>query len=250
MLARRRTPRAVARIAALLLAAVASTTLAGPAGAAQTAPWGTAPAGSGFANGPAPGVVVVGDSLVTGAFGIGIGEQPLADHLRTVTGRQAYVSAASGASWVTYGWPGQQNGNSVVWDLAAWFQPSVVVGALGHNDARIMASNPGSYSSAQQLAIMQNAVTASLAHAGCVLLVNTRTASGNPTFPTSTTTAVNANMATLDSTIPGVYVADWNAHSAGQASWFTDGVHMTAAGKLHYAAFISGRVQALRAAGC
>jgi hypothetical protein len=246
----RRTRRTLARLAALVAALVAGTTLSAPAGAAQTYPWGTSPAGSGFASGPAQGIVLVGDSLIASIWNIGIGEQAMADHLRAATGRSAYVNAASGASWVTYGWPGQQNGNSLVKDYATLFQPAVVVGALGSNDGSLIHFHSGVYSPGQQYSIMATAVDLTLDNADCVLLVNTRTNSGNPQFPATAMAAVNANMTWLDATVPGVHVADWNTHATGHPTWFTDGIHMTLAGKLSYAAFISDRVEDLLAAGC
>lgn len=211
-----------------------------PAGA-QTAPWQTFPAEFGSAAGSEPGVVIVGDSLIAG-----IGSQQLANHMRTVTGRGQIVSAAGGAQWVTYGWPGQQAGNSLIWDYAKFVQARLTIAALATNDARIITQHPAAYDQIKQYNIMAHAVAETRKHSSCVILVNlrVRTVSG---MSSAAATTVNNNMLWLASggyAGGRVFVADWNAHSANHPEWFLpNDVHMTPAGKLHYAAFISSQAQ-------
>ena len=38
---------------------------------------------------------------------------------------------------------------------------------------------------------------------------------------------------------PELWVLDWRSYSAGRSSWFIDGVHLTAKGKLAFAHFLA-----------
>lgn len=225
------------RLAVLPLAAILATLAAAPAGA-QTHPFISYPAAQAVANGSAPAMVLVGDSNIV--------IQNVADvagFVKAVSGgRTSVVNAAVGASWVTYTWPGQQNNNPYVWHLSAYTSARMTIGALGTNDAIIMTNHP-SYTAQTQYTIMDLAVTETRKYSRCVLLVNVK--ARNVTAMTAAAAqAVNTNMANLAANFPGgrVFVADWNA--VAQNSWFINNdVHMTAAGYLHYSAFIGSRIQ-------
>jgi len=233
-------------LVALGLAAVLVALAATPAGA-QTAPWGTGGAEVGSNSGPAPAVVLVGDSLI--AHDLGIGSQNESNALRWWLGRGTYVSANNGASWVTYGWPGQQNGNSLVWDLAHFFGARLTIGALATNDARIMTSDPATYTQQAQYNIMANAVGQTRQYSACVMLVNVARRNGIWGVSYASAQTVDNNMVWLAAVQSGggVYVADWDAYSAPhQAAWFLPGdVHMTAAGIAAYRDFITAQASNL-----
>ena len=236
-------------VGALLLVSFAAL----PAHATQTDPWVTFPSEDQWVPAGAPPILLVGDSLINSIGTNGHRGEPVAQHLRTITGRGSYVSSAGGASWVTYVWPGQQSANALIGDYARYLGARLTVGALGSNDERIMNSNPGSLNQQSQYAIMYEGVRSARETSACVLLVNTYTGSGSALFPASTMTKVNDNMAWLAAAFPGghVWVADWNAKATGHGDWFLpNDVHMTTAGQLQYAAFIGDWVKLLIAAGC
>jgi hypothetical protein len=234
----------------VVVLAVAGLVLASPAGAAQTDPWKTFPGTGANAPGPNPYVVMVGDSLTVDA---NYSVQGAANYFRAETGRASYVSGTPGASWVTYGWPGQQNNNPLVYDLADFLNARITIGALATNDARLMTQHPGSYSQQQQYNMMQSAVAKTRLHSSCVMLVNVRARSVSG-MSAANASKVNDNMAWLAATHPGgrVFVADWNAYSSSQPGWFkTNDVHLTATGTLKYFEFISNQAEALIAQrGC
>lgn len=240
------------RVVPVVLAlAVAGLVLATPAGAAQTDPWKTFPATTANAPGANPYLMMVGDSLtIDGSYSV----QAPANYFRGETGRSSFVSSAAGASWVTYGWPGQQaQGGSLIWDYAALLKPRITIGALATNDARIMTQHPTKYSQQQQYDTMANAVAQTRKHSSCVMLVNVRARSVTG-MSAANATKVNNNMAWLAATYAGgrVFVADWNAYSSSQPSWFkANDVHLTLAGTLKYYEFISDQAEALIAQrGC
>jgi hypothetical protein len=239
----RRAPRFLAAIAV-----AATFVLLQPSPAtAQTAPWGTFPAvGAVSSNGATPMVVLVGDSLI-----VGPGVQPVADHFRAATGRTSYVSAAGGASFVTYAWPGQQAGNALVFDYANFFRPGVTVMALGTNDVRVMTQAPAHYNASSQKAVMAHAVQQSKLYSTCILLVNVRSRSDVPQgqFSNTHVASVNSNMSQVAASYADgrVRVANWNSYSAGQSSWFLPAdVHHTAAGQLYYVQLIRQQTIALQ----
>src|SRR5262245_56558559 len=103
--------------------------------AAQTDPWKTFPSEDHWVPGAAPPILLIGDSLIFGIGTPGHSGEPLAQHLKNVTGRGTYVSSAGGASWVTYVWPGQQASNALIGDYARFLGARLTVVALGSNDA-------------------------------------------------------------------------------------------------------------------
>lgn len=188
--------------------------------------------------------MLVGDSLTVDA---NYSVQGVANYFRSETGRASYVSAVPGGQWVTYGWPGQQNGNSLVWDYADFLNARLTIGALATNDARIMTQSPSSYTQQQQYDVMANAVGTTRQHSSCVMLVNVRARSVTG-MSAANATKVNNNMTWLSATYAGgrVYVADWNSYSTGHNDWFiTNDVHMTPTGQLKYFEFISDQAEAL-----
>lgn len=218
-----------------------------PAGA-QTPPWTTSYVGQDTVLGNTPAVVVVGDSLIWG-----LGTLTMANAMKNQTGRGTLVEATVGASWVNYGWPGQQDGphgtNSLVWNLADIVNSRLTVVALATNDARIMTQSPGSYSAQTQYSIMHGAVDQIRNHSRCVLLVNVKPQTtygpnGNITMSSAKATAVNSNMLWLATTYSrgGVYIADWASHAS--MSWFKpNDVHLTGAGSIYYRGFITAMAQ-------
>lgn len=238
-------------LVAIALAVVVGVGASAPAGSAQTPPWETMGAGGATSTGGAAnGVVLVGDSLIAWPSGPGT----VANAIRTASGYATYANAAPGAQWVTYGWPGQQNGNALIWDYAAFFNARLTIGALATNDARIMTSHPGSYSQGQQYAIMSNAVDLTRDRSECVMLVNVRRRNGVPAMSYANAQKVNDNMAWLAASFPGggVHLANWDAHAAGHdTDWFNPGdVHLSAAGTSAYNAFIASEADRLIDQGC
>ncbi len=230
------------RLAMVAAATVIATLTPSPAGA-QTAPFETWPwASTGFSNGGSPGIVLVGDSLIDYA-----GTQGVATHIRTVTGRATYINATSGASWVNYGWPGQQaNGGYLMPDLADLFNPRLTIGALATNDAILLTNHSDVYNQQAQYNIMANTVQTTRQHSHCVMLVNVRRRNVTGTMTAAAALQVNNNMFLLAALSTRVYVADWDTFAAGQSGIFLpNNVHMTEAGELIYAAFISGQAQNL-----
>lgn len=235
----RRSSRALGRLLTLSVAVVLVSLAAAPAGA-QSPPWATYPAGQATASGSATQMVLVGDSNI-----VIQGISDVAGFVKAVSGgRTSTVNAAVGASWVTYAWPGEQNNNPYLWHLSAYTGARMTIAALGTNDARVLTQYPSSvYNAGAQYTIMNMAVTETRKYSRCVLLVNVK--ARNVTAMTAASAqVVNTNMANLAASFPGgrVFVADWNAHA--QNSWFIpNDVHMTAAGYLHYSAFIGSRIQ-------
>lgn len=240
-----RARRRVARSLAIGVAVVIGLATGTPAGAAQTSPWQTYPAtGAVSSGGAANGVVLVGDSLIVFPTGPGT----IANKIRTVTGYATYANAAAGAQWVTYGWPGEQNGNALMWDYADLFDVRLTIAALATNDALIISHHPTSYSQGIQYSIMENAVTLTRQHSDCVLLVNMRKRTGVPGLTYTSTQQVNDNMAWLAASFPGggVHLADWHTHSLSHGDWFISGdVHLTPAGTTAYNAFIAAEADRL-----
>lgn len=218
---------------------------AAPPGAAQTAPYTTWPAENAVSHGFTPTTVIVGDSLLTRMNGGGQnGVTRVASHLKDSTWRTTYASAASGASWMNYAWPGQENNNALVWALANFLDARLTIAALATNDAVLITNHSNVYNAGTQYAVMAGAADQVLAHSECFLLVNV-SARATWTMSLAAAQAVNANMHLLDTREPDVFVADWNAHSAGHPEWFIPGdVHMTPAGELYYLAFIRDQAKA------
>lgn len=230
-------------LAPLLAAAVLAT--ASPAGAAQSGPWVTYPATSAQAEGEDTHVLVVGDSLLVGDLYSVTG---LADYVTSETRRSTYVTATPGGQWVTYGYPGQQNGAGLLWDYASFLEPRLTVVALGTNDARIMTAVPDLYGPAEHLELMRTSVARTLEHTRCVLLVKVREREVTGPFGMglADAAAVNANIDVLASSDEQhrTFVADWNTHAALRDDWFRpNDVHLTWAGQLGYASFIADQAE-------
>lgn len=239
-----KSPRRFRRAGALALVAVLLATVPGGVAEAETDPWNPWPP-SVFRNdtGAARGTLVIGDSnmVFTGAAG-------LADHLRFFNGRDSYVNAAVGGSWMSYSWPGQGNGNAFLWQYALVLQPSVTVIGLGGNDASVLTTHPGAISLASLKTVMKGATQLTLDNgSGCVLLVNNAVRSNVAGYSAANLRAVNTNMAQIAAEIPGgrVRVADWNSYSAGKP-WFGADIHFNSAGFTAYRDFIVAQEGKLR----
>ncbi|NLV56735.1 MAG: hypothetical protein GXY13_14120 [Acidimicrobiales bacterium] len=218
----------------------------------QTDPWKTYRGVHATRTGPAvPGVIVVGDSLIVDQYATPAANvNPIADDVRDITGKPLFVSGVAGSQWITWSWPGQQNDNALVHDLAAMLKPRLTVIAVGINDAGIISRERGkpqpAYTVAAQKTVMTNAVTETLKNSTCVLLINAR-AQDAPFYgiDAAVVSQVNANMDALDATSPRIVVADWDDVSASHPEyWATwgdhthDGVHMNAVGRSAYRSFI------------
>ncbi len=233
------------RLAVVAAAAVLATLAPSPAGA-QTFPYQTWPwSSTGFTPGTSPGILLVGDSLID-YVGSG-GSQPVSDHIKTVTGRSTFVNATPGASWMNYGWPGEQaNGAALMQDFADLLNPRLSIGALATNDAILLTNHPTIYTPQIQYNIMANTVNVTRQHSYCVMLVNVRRRNVTGTMTAAAALQVNNNMNQLAAASSRVFVANWDAFAAGQSGIFLpNNVHMTEAGELVYAAFISGQAQNL-----
>ncbi len=229
------------------MATVIATLAPTPAGAVPTFPWGTyGPPAQGSANGANPPIVMVGDSLIHN-----IGVSSVATHIKTVTGRTTVVNATGGASWVNYGVPAQSAGNAMMWDYANVMNARLAIGALGTNDAKLMTEHPTLYTQQNQYDTMSWTVNNTLQHSQCVMLVNIRPRTTLlPELSYDNMVKLNNNMYLKAATIPTrVFVADWNAYVTSQGGpggiYIPGDTHMTPAGQLLYASFISGRAQHL-----
>jgi hypothetical protein len=212
----RRRRELVRGLTALGVALVVVASSATPVGA-QTAPFLTGPAVVGWdGGGTSDEVVIVGDdNLIT------LGPSVEAIWSRILTGSDSYVSANTGASWVTYGSATQVNGNGTLPDLTAFFGARIAVGALGLNDARIMTQSPAQYDAADFGWALAITVATTLLYTDCVLLVNVQPRLGDPNVSVAAVDAVNLKIQQIVAAEPGrVFLADWKTYSAGQTTWF------------------------------
>lgn len=229
--------------------------LAPEARAAAPAPFQILANSLGAATATTPGTVLVGDSLIWG-----LPAQSMANHMASVTGRGAVVAASGGAStknFVTLGWlddpPWGGPNLTTIGNYNAFFKPSITVIALGSNDARIMTSNPGSYSSWSHAATLIEAINQAKTHSTCVFLVNVANHWSSASSANIATVNLNIDGATAYSWVNKVFKIDWASYSAGQESWFAapGDIHHSPVGKLYYAELIARIVnEKIRAGLC
>lgn len=242
-------PRALAAVIVTIAAGLLGTTQS--AGAAAPSPFGILANSTGTAYGNGTWTLLVGDSLT-----YNVGSQAFADYFKSSNGRSTFVAASAGSSlpnWVNQGWLdnpawGGPNLASLA-NYVAFLKPRITILALGSNDARIMTSNPGQYTSTDHFWKLLDAINKAKAQSRCVVLTTvpnrwnlTSTASVN---------AVNANINWADNNVAGVYVADWAGYSAGHPDWFAapGDIHHSAAGKLYYANYLGNVTKLLAASG-
>jgi hypothetical protein len=214
--------------------------------------WGVFPGVVGVNDsGSAPGVFVVGDSLV-----VGVDPPTLANAIRFFHGTDGIVAAAGGASAAHFNKtslisPAQL---STIEQYEVFFgMLRITVLALGSNDARIATSErdqTGGYSVAEfghQVAV---AVDAARLHSRCVLLVNV--ANHWSLAAPDIVDQVNGVLRCAETSDLRVRTLDWNAYSAPHPDWFADptDIHHSAAGKDAYRDFITGAVGQALASGC
>lgn len=214
--------------------------------------WGLFPGQTGANDtGSAPGVLVVGDSLV---FGLDV--QVLANAIRFFRGTDAFVAAAGGASMAHF------NKESLIGaaglstiqqyeDLFGTVRITVV--ALGSNDARIITGERGQvggYTLGELAQQAEIAVSSGLSHSQCVVLVNV--ANHWEIAAPDVVDEINRVLGELGTGDPRVRTADWNSFSAPHPEWFaspTD-IHHSEAGKIAYRDFINNAIAAAMASGC
>jgi hypothetical protein len=261
---RRRSALLVAGAFALTGSLVASATPAGSLtasatpGGGQTYPFVTPPASIQSAPGVEPMVLVVGDSLT---FRAALSGNGLADAVKVITGRATVVSAAYGATWKTFYDPAQTAGTPTVPEYTSLRaldnkpKPSVVVTALGSNDAAILADQQPAYTPEIIRTTVMDGLREQMKWTKCSLLVNTYTNSGDKEFPPAETNFINIGMirVMLDLNVElganRVFIADWNAFAAPFHSSFYPGgnIHHTSTGEAWYQWFIASKTNELLA---
>ena len=236
---------AITAVLALLLSCI-------PTNPGDKPNWGIIGAGTATnASGATPGVVVIGDSLVLLA-----GNQTLADMIRFWRGLSSVVVSAGGASWAHFNSPTLIGpyGLGTIKNYADFFQPRIMVIALGSNDARLIhleTADPYGYRVNEYKDQAFWGTMAALAQSQCVVLINVANH-----WSAQTTSAivaeVNAGLANLDAASDDIFTFDWNGFSAGHPEWFVDptNIHHTPAGQAAYRDFINNAIASAMASGC
>jgi len=202
--------------------------------------------------GSAPGVLVIGDSLMNG-----VGPQTMANAIRFFEGTDSVVVASSGAGVAHFNKPSliQSANLSTIQNYQDFFGSiRVTVVALGSNDARIITAERGvdqlAYTIDEYFQQEELAVSASLSHSNCVILVNV----ANHWFAAApdVVDSINGFIQGLDEQGGRVRKADWNAFSAPHPEWFLNPgeIHHTPAGSEAYRDFINGKIGEALASGC
>jgi hypothetical protein len=213
--------------------------------------WEISPGAAGSNNtGTAPGVFVVGDSLV---FDLDVAT--MANEIRLFQGTSAVTVAASGASTAHFNKAGliKPANLSTIKDYEALFGTvRITVLALGSNDARIITRERGQAGyTVDELAHQTDiAVTDALASSQCVLLINV--ANHWDAAAPDIVDQVNGVLRCAGTGNSRVRTFDWNSFSASHPEWFaspTD-VHLSDAGQAAYRDFITNAVGAAIATGC
>lgn len=200
-------------------------------------------------SGSAPGVFVVGDSLLHNQV------QDMANAIRFWRGTDSVVAAAGGASFAHFNKPSLINpaGLSTIEQYVNFFgNVRVTVLALGSNDARIMTAEAGNqygYSFQEFGQQLSEAISDARTHSRCVVLVGIAPWSlASPQIVND----VNALMAWAGSSDWRIEFADWRSHSSGHPEWFVapGDVHHTPAGAVAYRDFINNWIASMLGRGC
>jgi hypothetical protein len=221
--------------------------------------------------GSSPGVLIVGDGLVSGIAQAanGNGPQELANAVRFWSGRDTFVGARKDASLSHYM-------SETLWnappeeipDPAPPLKPSIfevgVVGfkrdltviALGSDDARILTTDgdrgDARYTSTDYRGQLDKAVTIALDNCKCVVLVNVADHWSNVASSLDIA-AINKEIAEAVAAEPAkVRLADWKTHSAGKESWFNSpgDIYHTPAGRSAYQGFLVSAINLALNNGC
>lgn len=206
------------------------------------------------AGGATPGLLVLGDSLIASAGPNNTSAAlTFATTFREQTLLATTVAASGGTSfshWVT---PSliTKAGLNTVDNYVRFFKPRITVLALGTNDARILTTDKNylqsDFEQSAGTAIMQ-----SLAVSRCVVLTTVTTHTGPLWQPFPFLAKANAVNAYLRGRPRDrIFIADWEAASAGHVDWFQpDQIHpVYGVGTNAYRNTVLGAVRSALASG-
>jgi hypothetical protein len=221
--------------------------------------------------GSSPGVLVIGDGLVSGIATAANGDGPkeLADAIRFGSGRDTLVGAREDASLAHFMSttlfdpvpdplpdPPPPPKPSILEVGVATIKPDLTVLALGSDDARILTTDGGRgcsrYTIGDYRGQLDKAVEVSLASSTCVVLVNVADHWGD-VAAASDIAAVNTEIAEVVAAEPTrVRLADWKTHSAGKEAWFKSAgdIYHTPAGRSAYQSFLVSAINLALNNGC
>ena len=246
------TKRIVLRVLAVATALSSVAMFAPAAGATAPSPFVVVHNSASSSTGNGVWTLTIGDSLIESYT------QGLADNLRSNTSRSTYVAASAGSSmpnWLESTWLdnpqwGGPNLSRMV-DYENFFKPRVTIIALGSNDARIITSNPSSYTSGAHLLRLVNAINIAKQTSKCVMLTTVAN-HWSSSASTAAINSVNSNITWAAANNAGVAIADWKTVSAGHEEYFAapNDIHHTATGKLVYANLITQTLRNMIAVGC
>lgn len=221
--------------------------------------------------GSSPGVLVVGDGLVSGIAKAANGDGPkeLADAIRFWSGRNTLVGAREDASLSHFmsatlfndkpdpvPEPPPPPTPGLLEVGVAGFKPDLTVLALGSDDARILTTDVARgcsrYTIGDYRGQLDKAVEVSLASSTCVVLVNVAD-HWDDVAAASDIAAVNTEIAEVVAAEPArVRLADWKTHSAGKEAWFKSpgDIYHTSAGRSAYQSFLVSAINLALNNGC